>query len=42
MTEAHAGEFLTASNVCIDNDNLLSMSINQVIDRYKEKAIIYE
>ena len=41
MTSSHAGEFLTVQNVCIDNDNLLSMSINQVIDRYKEKMKLY-
>ena len=37
MTSSHAGEFLTVQNVCINDDNLLSMSISQVIDRYKEK-----
>ena len=41
MTSSHAGEFLTVQNVCIDNDNHYIHSINQVIDRYKEKMKLY-
>lgn len=42
LTSSHAGEFLTVQNICLDDDKLLSKSINQVIDIYKKKIKSYK